>query len=81
MDMEKNLDDPTTEKERKSWYEITLGDGKKVGKLRDICGYCESFEAYIDQTRSDVTIKNAYYCSKKIISKMYFVFIQIKPIW
>ena len=65
MDMEKNLDDPTTEKERKSWYEITLRDGKKVGKIGDICGYCGSFEAYIDQTRSDVTIKNAYYCSKQ----------------
>ena len=60
-----NLDEPPIERERKYWYEITLEDGKKVGNLGDIYGYYEAFEAYIDQTISDVTIKNYFYGSKQ----------------
>ena len=44
---------------------ITLKDRKKVGKLGDIYGYYEEFESYIDQTTSNVTIKNDYYGSKQ----------------
>ena len=60
-----NIDDPPIERERKFWYEITLIDGKKVGNFGDIHGYYETFESYIDQNTSYVTIKNDYYGSKQ----------------
>ena len=46
-------------------YEITLKDGKNVDNLGVIYVYYEAFEAYTDQTKSDVNIKNDYYGSKQ----------------
>ena len=55
--MTTNIDDPPTYIERKYWYEIILEYGNKVAKLGYMYGRYESFEAYIDQTTSYLTIQ------------------------
>ena len=58
--MTTNLATLPTKRDRKSWYKVTLEDGKKVSNIGDIYGYYKAFEAYIDKATSDVTIKNDY---------------------
>ena len=67
--MTTNIYEPSTERQRKYCYEITIEYGNKVGNPWDIYGYYKEFEVNIDQTTSDVTIKNDYYGNKQKYKK------------